>query len=397
MNESKTGDALRIDLVGRARELVPQLAKNAEKTEADRRVVEDNITAIQKAGLFRIMMPRRFGGLETDMRTMLDVSRELARGCGSTAWVTTLLNICSFGAGLAPAQVQTEIWGANPDTRIAGILAPSGSTRAVDGGLLVNGKWPWASGCLHAQWAMLGMPVVDASGAVIDQGVAFLPMKDLTIEETWFVAGMKGTGSNTVVAKDVFVPYHRIVSLPALLAGEPPTPFKDEALYRSAFVPYAALVLVGPQLGLAAAALDYVLEKAPKRGIAYTLYEKQTSAPTVQLAVAEAAMLVDTAHLHAYRAAADIDEAARAGRKMTFKERARVRMDTGYVAKTAREAIRILCSAHGASSFADSSPLQRLWRDSEVASRHAIVNPEISAEIYGRALLGVAEPVSPLV
>jgi alkylation response protein AidB-like acyl-CoA dehydrogenase len=208
---------------------------------------------------------------------------------------------------------------------------------------------------------------------------------------------MKGTGSNTIVAEEVFVPHHRITSVPRLVAGETANPHKDEVLYRSAFVPFAALLLIGPQLGLAAAALDFVIQKAPLRGVTYTEYEVQTRAPTVQLAVAEAAILVDTAHLHAYRAAADIDGAAREGRKLSYTERARVRMDTGYVARTAREAIRILCSAHGASSFAESSPLQRIWRDAEVASRHAAVNPEINSELYGRALLGITEGVTALV
>jgi 3-hydroxy-9,10-secoandrosta-1,3,5(10)-triene-9,17-dione monooxygenase len=195
----------------------------------------------------------------------------------------------------------------------------------------------------------------------------------------------------------VFVPDHRMHSLPALLTHNYDTPFTDEALYRSAFVPVAALILAGPQLGLAQAALDYVIEKGHKRGIAYTEWEVQRDAPTFQLAIAKAATLVDTAHLFAYRAAADIDDAANADRAMTYVERARVRNDTGHAVESAREAIRILCSAHGASSFAEGSPLQRIWRDSEIASRHAVVVPETSALIYGRALMGFTEGVSFLV
>ena len=78
-------------------------------------------------------------------------------------------------------------------------------------------------------------------------------------------------------------------------------------------------------------------------------------------------------------------------------ERARTRNDTGHAAESAREAIRVLCSTHGASSFAEASPIQRIWRDSEIASRHAVVAPEISALIYGRALMGFTEGVSFLV
>jgi 3-hydroxy-9,10-secoandrosta-1,3,5(10)-triene-9,17-dione monooxygenase len=385
------------DLVKRAVALVPLLEKNAAKTEADRRVADENIRAIQDAGLFKILVPRRFGGLEADFRTALEVARELAKGCGSTAWVFSLMTTCAWITALGSDRLQQDVWGTNPDARMAGAFAGQCQCRRVEGGFLVSGQWPWSSGCLHADWGLVGVPVVDTAGKIVDQGFALIPMRQLSIKETWFVVGMKGTGSNTIVAQDVFVPDHHVLLASDLLGGDYATPYKNEALYQSAFVPVVFIILIGPQLGLAARALELVMEAADKRGIAYTSYETQASAPTVQLAVARAAMLVETAHLHAYRAAADIDNAARSGRPLDYVERARFRMETGYVAEAAREAIRILCSAHGASSFAESNPLQRIWRDSEVASRHAGVRPEINAEVYGRALLGNSENISTLI
>lgn len=390
-------DALRIELVRRANALLPILEKNTLSTERNRRVAEENIEAIRAAGLLKITVPRRHGGLETDMRTMLEVSRELAKGCGSTAWVTTLMNVCAWFVGFAGEQVQADIWGDNPDARVAGVFAPSATSRAVEGGFRVTGKWAWASGCLHSDWAFVGIPVVDAEGNEIDQGFAVIPMSDVTIEDTWFVVGMQGTGSNTIVANDVFIPHHRIASVPALIAGKAQTPFADEALYRSSFIPVAALALVGPQLGLCARALEFVLEKAPKRGISYTFYDRQIDSPSFQLAVAEAAAEVDTAHLFAYRAADVIDTAARLGNKLSYLERARVKMDVGKSIIAARNAIDRLVSAHGAGSFAEVSILQRIWRDQECASRHAVLSPAISAEVYGKALLGIEGGVTALV
>ena len=116
-----------------------------------------------------------------------------------------------------------------------------------------------------------------------------------------------------------------------------------------------------------------------------------------QLQLAEAAMLIDTAHLHAYRAAADIDEAAAHGEYPDFLTRARVRADTGWVIDHIVRAINILLSAHGAASFADVNPLQRLWRDSSVAARHAVVLPVVGYEVYGKALLGREDHITPLV
>ncbi len=390
-------DKLREVLVERANALRPLLESNALETETNRRVVEENISAIREAGLFKIMVPKRFGGLETDLRTKLEVSAALAKGCGSTGWASTLMNVCSFFAGMASAQAQDDIWGNNPEARIAGVFAPLATTRKVEGGYVVNGKWPWSSGCLHSNWVMMGIPIVNEAGDLIDQGAALMPLSDCTIEDTWYVVGMKGSGSNTVVADDVFVPDHRIMSVSQTMAGNPPTPYKDEVLYRCSFIPVAALILAGPMMGLVKRAHEFVLEKATKRSISYTFYKTQTESPSFQLAVAEAGMLVDTVRMHVMRACDDIWSAAAANRLMTYEERARVRMDTGYAAKTAREAMDILLSAHGASSFAESSPLQRMWRDLETCSRHAVVSPEISSEVYGKALVGIEGGVTALV
>ncbi len=390
-------EGLRKALVERANALRPLLEANAAQTEADRRVPEENISAIREAGLFRIMVPKRFGGLETDIRTKMEVSAALAKGCGSTAWVTTLLNVCSFFVGQTSAECQEEVWGKNPEARVAGVFAPLATTRRVDGGLIVTGKWPWSSGCLHADWALVGIPVVNEAGEPVDQGMAVIPMAECTIEETWFTAGMKGTGSNTICATEVFVPDHRILSVGQSLNGVTGTPYKEEVLYRSAMIPVAALILVGPVMGLVQRALEFVIEKSTKRSISYTFYTKQTESPSFQLAIADAAILIDTVWLHCLRAADDIYRAAEQNRFPSYTERARIRMDTGYAAERAREAMDILLSAHGASSFAEASPLQRLWRDLETCTRHAVVSPEISREVYGKALLGIEGGVTALV
>ncbi|RSN64735.1 oxidoreductase [Streptomyces sp. WAC 04229] len=378
--------------------LVPLLRENAARTEADRMVAEENIAALTEAGLFRLTVPRRLGGHETDFRTFLEITSELARGCGSTAWVTTLVNVCNWMVGLYPERAQQEVWGENPDARVCGVLAPSATTRAVEGGLVVTGRWGFASGSLHSQWASLGVPVVDAAGQQIDQGAALIPMHELTIEDTWYVAGMRGTGSNTLVADEVFVPAHRILSVTQGVQGAYPTEHKDEALYRSALVPVLALVLAGPHVGLAQAGMDVVTAALAKgRGISYTFYEKASESPSTQIQLAEAAQLIDTARLHLMRAADDIDSWAARGEYMPFETRARVRMDTGYVARRSREALDLLLSVQGAGSFAEANPLQRIWRDQETGSRHAVINPAIAGELYGRSLLGIQEQVTPLI
>ncbi|MFE2182314.1 acyl-CoA dehydrogenase family protein [Streptomyces sp. NPDC059455] len=399
-NTTDAARELRADLVERAAQLLPLLSGHAEQADRERDVPVDNVAGLTKSGLLSILRPARFGGLQTDTRTSLEVSREVARACGSTAWVTTLLNVCDWYVGQFPAQAQEEVWGggtADLDTHVAGVLAPTGTARPVEGGFVVSGRWSPASGSAHASWALLGVSRPDAEGTQDATGIVLVPMAELTIEDTWFVTGMRGTSSNTLHASAVFVPTHRFHSAPDAIEGRYATPYDGEALYRAAYVPVSALVLAGPQLGLAQAALDLVVEKAMRRPLAYTYYASQAEAPTTQLAVARAASLVDSAQLHAYRAAAEIDEAAESGVYPDYDTRARMRMDTGVAITEAREAIRILCSVHGAASFGESNPLQRIWRDSEAASRHALVNPEVSTEVYGKALLGVRGTVTDLV
>jgi alkylation response protein AidB-like acyl-CoA dehydrogenase len=175
------------ELVERAEALKPLLLRNAPEADETRRIPEESIVALTEAGLFKVMVPRRFGGYEVPFDTTLAVSAKLGEACGSTSWVVTLTNVCAWLGGLYCDQTQQEIWGSNPDARICGVLAPTSETRREDGGLRVTGRWGYASGSLHADWALLGVPVVNEAGEQVDQGLAMIPMSDLTIEDTWFV------------------------------------------------------------------------------------------------------------------------------------------------------------------------------------------------------------------
>lgn len=384
------------ELVARARALQPLLREHAARTDADRRVPAECIDTLGAAGLFRASVPRRYGGYATTLRAMLDVSAAVAEGDGSAGWVVALVNVCNWLVALFPAQAQEEVF-ADPVPRVTGVLTPSSTSRKVDGGWQVSGRWYFNSGSWWSTWAVLGVPLTDDRGEVIDQGLVLVPAADLAIEDVWYVAGMRGTASNCLVATDIFVPSHRVLSVPAAIEGSYPTPHAGEALFRSAFVPVLTLVLAGPQLGLGRAALDLVIDKAAKKPISYTFFETQAESVAFQLQMADAATKIDVATLLCYRAAADIDEAAARGEYLDYRTRARVRADTGYAVQNVVDALTILMNAHGAGGFADASPLQRIWRDSNVAARHAVVSPAIGYEVYGKALLGVDEKITPLV
>jgi len=380
-------------LVTRAERLRQLLADNAQQGAADRRVTEASIAALAEAGLFKVMLPRRYGGYEAGVRTSLDVMAAVAYGDGAAGWVVSLVNHSAWDIGLCPTRVQDDVFGADPDARVCGSLAPVGTAVAVEGGVRLSGRWGYVSGSLHAQWAVLGFNLVDETGAVIEGALAPVPAADYTVSDTWFTAGMRGSGSNTLSAEDVFVPWHRVVPRARLDAGDYPTEHKDEITYRSGFYPTHTMGLIGPLLGLGRAALDHVLDAADTKGVAGTVFRRQADSASLQMQLGEAALLIDTAHLHAYRAADDLDDHAARGEQPSFPVRARVRADASRAAGQVVEAINILLNVHGSGGFVDSSPLQRIWQDANVAARHVSLLPGISSEVYGKALLGLPNDV----
>jgi alkylation response protein AidB-like acyl-CoA dehydrogenase len=377
------------ELVARAEALCPLIERHAEQGERDRRIPNEVIEALREAGLVRLAVPRRFGGYETNMRTMLEVAAVLGRADGSTAWVANLLNGASYMAGHLPERAQRDVWEGGPDIGISACFAPTATSRRVGDSYVVSGRWAWGSGCLWAGWSLQGIPLFDDSGEQRGIGLALIPMSDLTIEDTWFVAGMRATGSNTLVGEEVVVPSYRVLSFPDAIEHHYPTEFKDEPLYRSAFVSVLTLILVLPQLGMAQAALEHVVESAPRRAVAHTFYTSQVDSTTVQMLIAEAEAKIDTAYVRARRAADIIDTHAADGTYPDLETRGRIRMDTGLIARDCCRAVDILLSVYGASAFLESSPLQRIWRDLNVSARHGTVNPSINQEIFGRVLLGL--------
>src|SRR5688572_691618 len=197
-----TDAADRSTLLERAAAIRPILERNAEQTDALRRLPDEIVRALKDSGLCRLMVPRRLGGSQTSIRTYVEVTAEIGRGCGSTAWVSSLINVCAWLAALFPERAQQEVWGGDRDAWVAGSLAPHGVAVPVDGGWRVTGRWPWASGSLHAQWVACGIHMSDERGETTNLGLSLMPINAVTIEDTWFMAGMKGTGSNTIVARE---------------------------------------------------------------------------------------------------------------------------------------------------------------------------------------------------
>lgn len=376
------------ELVQVARDMRPMLRKNSATSESDRRLARESSKALREAGFFQLTAPRRSGGLEVDVETYCVVCEELARGDSSAGWVSMITAGGAFLMGMMPDKVRDEVYGADPTAAVIGQWAPTAKSEEVDGGYLLNGKWMWASGCYDAQWTFVGFPALDRRSNEPDVRVGLVPTNELKIEDTWYVAGMSGTGSNTYAGTNIFVPAYRTLSMKDITEGNSFSDHRDEALYRSSIVTALPLGICATVCGMAEAAFDLTLEALGRgKPIVGSIYKDARESPSYQLNLADARGNIDSARLHIMRAAADIDLGVREGRKLTELARARVRLDESIALKRLREALDLLLNIGGAGSFMLSNPLQKLWRDVGTASRHAYTNGDLGREIYGRAIL----------
>lgn len=381
-------------------EASPLIRQRAAENEINRHLDEGTIGALQAAGVFRIGVPRRFGGLGATTREQIDIARAVARADGSAGWVTGLLNSGAYAVGWFLLEAQQEVFANGPDTRVSIMLAPSSMAAEVAGGYRLSGEWRYNSGSWHSTWAILGAPLHDDAGRFEDNAIVLVPRQDLEYKDTWHVAGLKSTASNTYTAHDIFVPEHRVLRMTPALKGAYPGVDKHSAdVHRAAFIPELEAQLLGAHLGMGDTVLDLVRDAAPTKSIAYTTYMCQADSVPFQLELARAALLLEAAELFAYRTADEIDDAASSGTYLDYAARARQRGQQSQVVSNVRTAVDSLMTAHGSAGFAESSVLQRFWRDQAIAARHGLTLPDTGLEVYGKWLATGQEgnSVTPLV
>ncbi|RKT55190.1 alkylation response protein AidB-like acyl-CoA dehydrogenase [Saccharothrix australiensis] len=378
----------REQLVSRVSELVPVLREKSAWMEENRRLHPEAIDLLAEAGLFKLRRPRRYGGYEVDTRTLVDIGAQLARADGSLSWTIGVYWTPTYITGMFPDEAQDEVF-ATEDVRVSGSSTPSVMAAPVDGGVILNGPSKFATGALHAHWqevaAILLRP--DAEPEPI---MALVPMTDLELVDDWHTSGLKATGSITTLAKDVFVPQHRVIPMHAAMIPQTLSKANAESImYRTPTSLVAAASGAGTPVGLAEAAFEVFLERLPDRKITYTNYEKQSEAPITHTQVGTARLKIDAAWFHAERCAKVVDEKCASGEPWKLEERTQVRVDWGQAAKLSKEAVDILFSASGGSAIFQNTPLPRIVNDINAVNLHALINPDTNIETYGRVLCGL--------
>jgi 3-hydroxy-9,10-secoandrosta-1,3,5(10)-triene-9,17-dione monooxygenase len=376
------------ELIDRIKALVPLLEQHAEQAERDRKPVDAVMKAIEDTGAYRYFVPKAYGGYEFSLEGFMDLGMALGEGCLSTAWVVTFCMEHNWLLGLYDKEAQDDIFGRQPYIIAPGALAPKGQAVPVEGGYRVTGRWEWGTGVMHADWVMVGA-LTPSEDPQRPELCMFLIPRDLAeVVDTWHMAGMVGTGSNDIEVKDVFVPGHLKVNLMDLRAGESPgARLHDSPTYRMPMLPVLGLTAAAPAVGCARKAVSLFRERLQGRTVyGTTTRQGERGVAQVRMGLVEAAIRETEIQLVAL--AREVSEWGASGESCPELERAALRVRIGRVVRSARDIVRDVVEASGAHAHFLNNPLQRALRDVHTLSCHTVFDLDISAENYGRLLLG---------
>ena len=374
-----------------AESIVPELSSRAFQAEKERRVPPENIRLLQETGLLGVFRAKKWGGSELSMRAHVDAVATISRGCAATGWVLGVYHAHDYIIGHMSDQVQEEIYTTGDIQAVAAVIGPRGrAIRKADGSYVLSGFWPFASGNAASHWLLLGAEVFDEDDNLLDAGDFAVPVSDVERLDDWHVAGLQGTGSNSVKCSDVAVPAHRFVSLPSILENQTPIFIRDDAptVHKCQAGPALGMFIATSALGAARRSLEEFLKVVPGKKVMYTSHVSHEWT-ALQIALGEAASMIHAAELIFYRCADDVDEYARRGEKMPMDLRGRIRMDITAVPRLCRDAVHKLLTIGGAAGLSLKSAIQLNFRNLQATSMHGFLLHDAGAEIYGRVLLGV--------
>ena len=377
-----------------ARRLVPRLIERNAEGDRERRLPAETIADMQSAGLFRALQPKRWGGLELDLQTFYETLITLAEGDMSTAWVYGVLGVAPWVVALLDDRAAADVWSKDSSTLVGLSLAPAGTLAEVDGGVRISGRWRFASGSAHCDWAFLGAivkPATPASAPRAGWHVLLVPKEDYRIDDVWHTFGLRGTGSNDIVVEDAFVPQHRMRRMEDNLTCTGPGQAVNTApLYR---VPFGQVfgggVAYGPIGGLRGM-LDEFLAYAQARvrsGGRTTVID-----PDAQLIVAQAENAIDELTTLARRNVGNLMGYAERGEVPPAHERLKYKFQMATASERCRASGERILQAAGASGIATQHRFGRTLADLTAARQHITNQYEMHARHWGAHLFGEPSP-----
>ena len=357
----------------------PILEQHAPQSEADRRLADASYDAMLHAGLFRMLSPRAFGGMELAPVEAYKVWEAVSRIDSAAGWNLQVANgVASFAVWLPPEGGE-QVFADGPDVIAAGTFFPPAAATRADGGWRVTGRTPFASGAHRAQWFFLplveiegGAPKMDARTGEPVVMAGFLPRADVRLIDTWHTMGMRATFSVDVAVDDAFVPRHRAGSLGPIQA---PAPAFTGPLYRLAPWP-GVHGETTVSLGIAGSAIAKLVDLAGTRTPAFTatvLRDREM----VQHHAARATALVDASREYLHAAAAEACAAVAQGGALSAREKVRCQLAACFAAEACAQAVDLVHEAAGTSAIRSEPGLERHFRDIHTLTQHA-------SKSYGR-------------
>ncbi|MFX1671028.1 acyl-CoA dehydrogenase [Paraburkholderia sp. A2WS-5] len=376
-------------LVARIHEIGPVLREQAAIADRNRMLPQESVDALDTTGVWRISTLKRYGGYEGGASMLLEAAKAVSYYDPAAAWCVVISNGSVMLANRFDDEMLDEVF-ANGPIKAASIFAQPQGTATPDGdGWRITGKWPFASNSNYSDWA-LGILFIKENEKAESQQVGFVLMRreEFEIQDTWFTIGMRGSGSNTMVAENLWVPKNRVITFEQLMGNVPEQ--DPHATFGRRLTPHLTMstTIQSSSLGAAYAALDYTTNLSGKRGITYTHYRKQVDSGAFVQNLGAASIKIDAARLLLERAAAEIDTAASGSVPMPLERRARHRAGIGHAGHELVDAVNDLCWLHGTAAFAENSLLGRMWRDINTGTRHASITAPMGYELHGNGMTG---------
>ncbi|GHH20959.1 hydrolase [Streptomyces rubradiris] len=362
-----------------AHDIAALAARHAEQAEEQRQLSPEVMHAIRAAGFGRHFVAQEYGGAAGTFAEISTAVSVIAAKCPATAWCASLAASMARMAGYLPQEGRKQVWQDGPDVLVVGGVSPVGRAHAEQDGWRLSGTWPYISAVAYSDWALVCG--VAKSGSQYEPRLFALPRADYAVKRSWSDVGMRATGSDTLIAEDVFVPAELSFPLGSLLEGaaEPSAPGSHQVPLTTVNGLFFALPVLGAAEGALGLWSSYAAQKirswSPKQpGPARGFYEET---------LARASGTIDTARFLLERAARVADRGALA----TPLERARNQRDCALAADLLVTTVNQLFRASGTSGHSVHHPLQRLWRDANSAVGHVVLQPGPAAAAYTAAAL----------
>jgi len=389
LHNTSTQSAIAESITAEVDALVPRIAAAADDIERRRRIPDDLLDALHGAGLYRMLLPRRYGGGEVHPLAFMRTVQAIARADASTAWNIGQNAVCAIVAAYLEPAVAQNVFG---DPRAVLAWGPAqGPVRAVvcEGGYRVTGRWSFASGMRHATWLGPQCPVLEADGSPRRAAeehrrkrVFLIPASAAKVEDLWDVIGLRGTASDAFAVEDLFVPEAYSVHRESTVENREPGWLYCFSIHNLFSCGFAAIAL-GVAQAMLEAFIALATHKVP-RGMRNALRDNAV----VQGGVARARAKLEAAESYLMSSVGEICDAVQTTREVTLAQRMRIRLCSTHAIHAAREAGDFAYEAAGASAVFTANPFEPRFRDLHTICQQ-LQGRAAHFETVGQHLLGL--------